>query len=132
MSIKTPEELKGMRAVAAVVRAMLVAMRSQVRPGISTRELDRIGTNVMRDHGARSAPALVYGFPGTNCISVNDEAVHGIPSERTIRDGDLVKLDVTLEKDGFMADAAVTVGAGVIADESKQLTDCGERAFARG
>jgi len=67
---------------------------------------------VIREHGGRPAPALVYNFPGVNLISVNDEVVHGIPGERTLQEGDLVKLDVTVEKDGFMADAAVTVGWG--------------------
>ena len=131
MSIQTPEELKNMRAADAVVRAMLEAMKSQVRPGISTGELDEVGADVMRRHGARSAPALVYKFPGTSCISLNEEAVHGIPGPRKIRDGDLVKLDVTIEKDGFMADAAVTVGAGAVAEEGNWLAACAERAFAQ-
>ncbi len=98
MSINGPEELAGMRAAGAVVRLMLDAMKSEVRPGITTAELDEVGAGVMRQHGARSAPALVYGFPGVNCISVNDEAVHGIPGQRALQDGDLVKLDVTVEK----------------------------------
>jgi methionyl aminopeptidase len=97
---------------------MLDAMKSEVRPGITTAELDEVGAGVMRQHGARSAPALVYGFPGVNCISVNDEAVHGIPGQRALQDGDLVKLDVTVEKDGFMADAAVTVPVGEVTADS--------------
>jgi len=85
---------------------MLGAMRNEVRPAITTAELTKWARGVMRQHGARSAPALVYGFPGVNCISLNDEAVHGIPGSRALQQGDLVKLDVTVEKDGFMADAA--------------------------
>jgi methionyl aminopeptidase len=71
--------LAGMRAAGAIVCLMLSAMKSTVRPGITTAELDEVGAGVMRQHGARSAPALVYKFPGVNCISVNEEAVHGIP-----------------------------------------------------
>jgi len=131
MSINGPEELAGMRAAGAVVCLMLSAMKSAVRPGITTAELDEVGAGVMRQHGARSAPTLVYGFPGVNCISVNEEAVHGIPGTRALREGDLVKLDVTVEKNGFMADAAVTVPVGEVSEERRRLAECAERAFAK-
>jgi methionyl aminopeptidase len=85
----------------------------------------------MRENGAKSAPRMVYAFPGSNCISLNDEAVHGIPGDRVIQEGDLVKLDVTIEKNGFMADAAVTVGVGRISEEKRRLLACAERAFAK-
>jgi methionyl aminopeptidase len=131
MSINGPEELAGMRAAGAVVCLMLSAMKSAVRPGITTAELDEVGAGVMRQHGARSAPTLVYGFPGVNCISVNEEAVHGIPGTRALREGDLVKLDVTVEKNGFMADAAVTVPVGEVSEERRRLAECAERAFTK-
>ena len=131
MSINGPEELAGMRAAGSVVRLMLEAMRSAVRPGITTGELDSVGADVMRQHGAQSAPALVYGFPGVSCISLNEEAVHGIPGPRALLEGDLVKLDVTIEKDGFMADAAVTVPVGEVTRERQNLVACAERAFAK-
>jgi methionyl aminopeptidase len=131
MSINGPEELEGMRAAGAVVRMVLDAMKCQVRPGVTTAELDEVGAGVMRQQGAQSAPALVYKFPGANCISLNDEAVHGIPSGRTLREGDLLKLDVTVEKDGFMADAAITVPVGEVSVERKLLMACAERAFAK-
>ena len=130
MSINEPEEFAGMRAAGAVVCLMLRAMKSAVRPGITTAELDDVGAGVMRQHGAQSAPALVYKFPGVSCISVNDEAVHGIPGKRALAAGELVKLDVTVEKDGFMADAAVTVPVGEVSDERQRLVACAERAFA--
>jgi methionyl aminopeptidase len=110
---------------------MLRAMKSAVRPGIRTAELDEVGAGVMKQHGARSAPGMVYGFPGVSCISVNDEAVHGIPGKRALEQGDLVKLDVTVEKDGFMADAAVTVPVGEVTKECERLIECAERAFAK-
>src|SRR5579864_6983696 len=131
MSINEPGEMAGMRAAGEVVRRMLDAMKAQVRPGITTAELDEVGANVMREQGAQSAPALVYDFPGVSCISLNDEAVHGIPGNRALQQGDLVKLDVTIEKNGFMADAALTVPVGEVSEERKNLVACAERAFAK-
>jgi methionyl aminopeptidase len=129
MSIKTAEELAGMRAAGLVVRRTLEAMKRAVRAGVTTAEVDEAGATVIRAHGARPAPALVYGFPGVNLISVNNEVVHGIPGARKIREGDLVKLDVTIEKDGFMADAALTLGVGDISEEKSRLMACAEHAF---
>ena len=131
MSISGPEELESLRVAGAVVRAVLEAMKREVRPGITTRELDAIGAKVIDENGARSAPRTVYGFPGSNCISLNEEAVHGIPSDRALRDGDLLKLDVTIEKDGFMADAAETVAVGAISKEAERLMNCAKRAFEK-
>ncbi len=131
MSIKEPEELEGMRAAGAVVRQMIEAMTREVRVGITTAELDEVGAKVMHENGAQSAPILVYKFPGTNCISLNEEAVHGIPGSKAVREGDLVKLDVTIEKDGFMADAAVTVPVGEVSAERRRLADCAKTAFEK-
>jgi methionyl aminopeptidase len=129
MSIKTPEELAGMRAAGKVVRSMLESMRQAVEAGVTTAELDEVGSSIMRQHASRSAPAMVYKFPGVSCISVNEEAVHGIPKRRKLREGDLVKLDVTIEKAGFMADAAITVSVGNVSEEKRRLADCAQRAF---
>jgi methionyl aminopeptidase len=114
MSADTAEELDALRAAGAVVAETIRAMRRAVRPGVTTRELDDVAAAVFRRVGARSGPQLDYGFPGMTCISVNDEAVHGIPRGRRLREGDLVKLDVTAELDGFYADAceSVVVGRG--------------------
>jgi methionyl aminopeptidase len=131
VSINDPEELAGMRAAGAIVRSMLEAMKKAVRPGVTTAELDEVGASVMREHGAQSAPQLVYKFPGVNCISLNEEAVHGIPGGRKVEEGDLLKLDVTIEKGGFMADAAETVAVGEISEERRRLMECAERAFAK-
>src|SRR5215471_13341648 len=121
MSIQDEQELRSLRASGRVVRAVLEAMKAEVRPGISTRELDDIGAHVMAKNGARSAPAMVYQFPGATCISVNDEAVHGIPGDRKLREGDIVKLDVTVEKDGYMADAAISVPVGAVSPQAARI-----------
>src|SRR5262245_61857200 len=86
----------------------------------------------MAEHGARSAPALVYQFPRTVLISVNDEIVHGIPGPRRLARGDLVKLDVTVEKDGYVADAARTVVVGTGTATAHHLARCVETAFQAG
>ena len=131
MSITTEEELSGMQEAGVVARQVLESMKRAVRPGVTTAELDTIGNKVMRENGARSAPAMVYRFPGGSCISVNDEVVHGIPGNRILAGGDLVKLDVTIEKNGFMVDTAATVAVGTISPKRQKLLDCAERAFAK-
>lgn len=130
MCIETEEDLQGMRAAGQVVRAALEAMRVAVEPGITTAQLDAIAARILEQHGARSAPQLVYDFPGTTCISVNDEIVHGIPSKRRVlAEGDLAKLDVTVERNGYMADAAITVPVGRVSARARLLMDCAEAAF---
>ncbi|WP_320669213.1 type I methionyl aminopeptidase [Patulibacter defluvii] len=112
MTIESAEELAGMRRVGALVGETLRSLREQVRPGIATGTLDEHAAAIFARHGATSAPASTYGFPGTICISVNEEVVHGVPGPRVLREGDLVTLDVTPELDGFFADAAITVPVG--------------------
>jgi methionyl aminopeptidase len=131
MSIDHPSQLEALKAAGKIVRLMLERMKEHARPGVTTKELDEIGAEVMEKNGARSAPSTVYGFPGTNCISVNDEAVHGIPSGRILSEGDLVKLDVTIEKDGFMADAAETVPVGRVDEIKLKLMTCARKAFEK-
>jgi methionyl aminopeptidase len=132
MSIDDDRDLEALLAAGRIVRATLDAMSAAVAPGVSTARLDAIAGAVLRAHGARSAPRLVYGFPGETCISVNDEVVHGIPrATRLLRDGDLVKLDVTVEKDGYMADAAVTRAVGRVTERARRLVACAEGAFQR-
>src|SRR5436305_9937462 len=112
MSIRNRTQFDKLRAIGKIVRQALDKTAEAVRPGVTTLELDAVGARVLAEHGAESAPPKVYGFPGALCISVNDEAIHGIPGSRAIRDGDLVKLDLVAEKEGFFADAAITVAAG--------------------
>ena len=109
MSIESEADWRGLRAVGRVVRLTLDALEQHARPGITTGDLDDVAARIFATHNARSAPLLVYGFPGTVLISVNDEVVHGIPGSRRLEAGDVLKLDVTAEKDGYMADAARTM-----------------------
>ncbi len=133
MSIESQDDLDGLTRAGRVVALAIAAMRRGVRPGISTKELDDVGADVFRRFGARSAPQLAYGFPGVNCISLNEEAVHGVPSTRRfIARGDLVKIDVTAELDGYMADAAVTVEAGSWTPAKQRLLRAASSALGRG
>jgi len=131
MSITSETEWNGLRAAGDVVRLTLDALERAVQAGVTTGELDRLAARIFDEHGARSAPALVYGFPGTVLISVNDEVVHGIPGSRRLRRGDVVKIDVTVEKDGFMADAARTVVLPGADARAYQLRDCAQAAFVK-
>jgi methionyl aminopeptidase len=129
MSIQSSADWEGLREVSRVVRLTLDALVARVRPGVTTGELDAVAAQLIAAEGARSAPQLEYGFPGTVLISVNDEIVHGIPGARVIRPGDLVKLDVTLEKDGFVADAARSVVVAPADELASRLTACAQAAF---
>jgi methionyl aminopeptidase len=129
MSIKTNEELEKLKIVGKIVRKALDNMAAAVRIGITTAELDQIGLNTLTEYGAEAAPPKIYGFPGAVCISVNDEAIHGIPGNRALCDGDLVKLDLVAVKDDFFADAAVTVRVGKVSNTADALVRCAEAAF---
>ncbi|MBZ5596012.1 MAG: type I methionyl aminopeptidase [Acidobacteriia bacterium] len=129
MSIRSNDEFEKMRSIGGIVARALRRMAERVRPGITTAELNEIGSRVLRENGARSAPPLVYGYPAEVCISVNDEAMHGIPGVRAIQPGDLVKLDLVAEKDGFFADAAISVNVPPANGCGRDLSRCAERAF---
>ena len=131
MSISSDTDWRGLRAAGQVVRLTLDALEQNLRAGVTTRDLDRIAERVLAKHSARSAPALVYGFPGSALISINDEVVHGVPGARRIRSGDVVKLDVTVELDGYMADAARTVIVDAGTALAKRLQACVRAAFGR-
>jgi methionyl aminopeptidase len=99
--------------------------------GVTTAELDEIGARVLRENGARSAPQLVYNFPGATCISINHEAAHGIPGERVIEAGDLVNLDVSAELDGYFADAALMLAIPPAPPLKHNLVHCTRLALEK-
>ncbi|HVR30493.1 MAG TPA: type I methionyl aminopeptidase [Thermoanaerobaculia bacterium] len=130
MTIRGASELEGVREAGRVVSRILHALVRETRAGVTTAELDAVAARLLAEEGARSAPELVYGFPGSACISINEEIVHGVPGRRTLRSGDVVKLDVTVEKGGFMADAARTVVLPIAAAQKKRLATCARAAFS--
>ena len=131
MTIESDRDLAGLRRAGRIVALALREMKKALEPGITTSELDAVGAAVFERHGARSAPQMAYGFPGVNLISVNDEAVHGVPGGRVIEAGDLVKIDVTAEVAGYVADAAATVALPSGPQVHEELREYAELAFAR-
>src|SRR5260370_39040891 len=131
MSIDSRERVGKLGACGMIGGKALRAMAAEVRAGVRTAELCEIGSRVLAVHGARSSPPMVYAFPGDVCISVNDEVVHGIPGDRVIHPGDLVKLDLTAEKDGYHTDSALSIEVPPSSPNGKarELAHCAERAF---
>ncbi|MFO6420374.1 type I methionyl aminopeptidase [Hylemonella sp. W303a] len=117
MTIETQEDLEGLRRVGRAVALVRDEMLSRVQPGMTTRELDEIGEQLLARQGVRSAPRLVYDFPGATCISVNEEAAHGVPGDRVLQAGDVLNVDVSAELGGYFAD---TGGTTVIPTGSAQ------------
>src|SRR4051812_19553738 len=115
MSIDSEADLVALRKIGRIVANCLQAMGKALEPGMTTQELDEIGRKFLEFHGARSAPKLTYNFPGTTCISVNEEAAHGIPGSKILRASDLVNIDVSAELGGYFAD---TGGSFIIPPES--------------
>lgn len=132
MSIETQQDLEALRRVGRVVAETIAEARRRLCPGMTTAELDGIGEAVFARHGARSAPRDTYGFPGCLCLSVNDEAVHGIPGERVLRAGDLVKVDVAAELDGYVADACQSLPVGSVDRPTERLRATAVAALRRG
>lgn len=134
ISLKSRQELEVIERAGAIVARVLETVSEHAAPGVSTGELDRIAEDLIREHpGATPAFKGLYGFPATLCTSVNEEVVHGIPSpERTLRDGDIVSVDVGVKLEGYFADAAVTLPVGGIEAETRRLLDVTRESLERG
>jgi len=132
MSVDEPEQLEGLRRAGRLVAATIAALTAVIRPGLTTRELDELAAERLRAAGARSGPILTYGYPGSICISVGDEVVHGVPGARVLRAGELVTVDVAAELDGYHADAAATVAVGAPTARGRALIDAAGAALAAG
>ena len=129
MTVDTQEDLNALIRAGRVVAEARRAMVAAVAPGTTTGELDAVGREVFRRHGARSAPRVTYRFPGSTCISVNDEAAHGIPSlTRQLRDGDLVNLDVSAELNGYFSDTGISVAVGEVSPVASRLLEATREA----
>ena len=119
MTIETDEDFQYLKAIGRIVAVTLKEMVSRTEPGMTTLELDQIGKGLLEYYGAKSAPKMTYNFPGYTCISVNEEAAHGIPGGRVIQPGDIVNIDVSAEKDGYYADT----GGSFVVPPSNFLKD---------
>lgn len=136
VTIKRPAEIESMRAAGAILAGILDVLRAEIRPGVSTAELDRIASSMIRDAGAISS-FLGYGsnppFPGVICASINDEVVHGIPStHRRLADGDIVSIDIGCILDGWHGDCARTWPVGRVSRDLSELIDATRRGMEAG
>ena len=132
--LKSPREVEIMARGGVILYNTLQQLRTHVTPGITTGELDAVAEAFIRSHkGAEPAFKGLYGFPGSACISVNEEVVHGIPSrKRQLSKGDIVSLDVGVKYEGMYTDAAITVPVGEIDAETERLLEVTQRALAAG
>ena len=131
ISRKTPSELQRMRAANALVAEVLGELRGVVEEGVTTRELDALAEARVRAAGAIPAFKGYHDYPATLCTSVNEEVVHGIPSGRRLRDGDIVSIDLGVVLDDYYGDAAVTLPVGAIGEDAEMLLHVTEQALAR-
>ncbi len=129
---KTPDEIETMARAGAVVVEALAAVEDAIRPGVTTAELDAVADEVIRSRGGVPSFKGYRGFPAAICSSPNDMVVHGIPGEYTLREGDLMSIDVGVTLDGFVADSARTFPVGEVDAEAQRLLDVCQAALAAG
>jgi methionyl aminopeptidase len=133
--IKSQQELALMREAGRVTAKALAAVREMIRPGVTTAELNAAAEEVIRKHGG--IPTFLkypgpYPYPATICVSINEELVHGIPGKRKLRTGDIVSVDCGCTLEGFVGDAAITVGVGEISSLAQRLIETTEQALYEG
>jgi methionyl aminopeptidase len=126
------QEIEAIRESARLVARTLEVLQREVLPGVTTAELDRVAESFIRDHGGRPAFKGYRGFPASICPSINDQVVHGIPGPYALREGDIVGIDVGVEKDGFFGDAAITLPVGEVGERAQRLLSVTREALMRG
>ncbi|PJF41074.1 MAG: type I methionyl aminopeptidase [Chloroflexi bacterium] len=132
MTVQSQKDLIGLMKIGQIVGKILQEMLAAVEPGITTGELDAMGAAMLKQYGARSAPIVTYNFPGATCISINDEAAHGIPGGRVIQPGDLVNIDVSAELNGYYADTGASIPVPPVSPLVQKLCDCAQHALTKG
>ena len=137
VTIKSTAELDGMRAAGRLNARVRQALREAIRPGVTGRELDELAKRMIAEGGGEPtfvgyAPGGRPPYPGAICFSVNEELVHGIPSDRALRDGDIVSIDLGVTLGGWVSDAAFTAAVGDVPDEVRELLEATERSLWTG
>ncbi|MEG1286783.1 MAG: type I methionyl aminopeptidase [Clostridium sp.] len=130
--IKNDLELNRMKRAGKIVAETLLLLEHEIKPGISTKELDRVAEQFITEQGAKPSFKGLYGFPATLCISVNNEVVHGIPGGYILRDGDIVSIDCGAYFDGFHGDAARTFPVGNVSESALKLIEVTKQSFFEG
>ena len=123
MTVGSESDLEYLKAIGRICAMALRKMMKEAQPGISTAELDEIGRAFLESEGARSAPQVMYNFPGATCISVSPVIAHGIPGKYILKDGDLIHIDVSAEKDGFYADTGASLTVATHAPATDKLME---------
>ncbi|MEM7209776.1 MAG: type I methionyl aminopeptidase [Pseudomonadota bacterium] len=131
MTVESQNDIDGIMNAGRAVATVRDAMLSAVEPGITTAELDELGAALLESMGAKSAPRVTYNFPGTTCISINNEAAHGIPGKRIIQAGDVVNIDVSAELEGYFADTGGTTVVPPVAKIKARLCHAAKQALKR-
>ncbi len=122
--VKTPEEIEIMYRANQIVAGVLSLLEERIRPGLTTLKLDRWAEEYCRDHGSEPAFKGYRGFPGSLCVSINEQVVHGIPSRKVvIREGDIVSVDFGVRYQGFYGDSAITIPVGEISPLKRRLLE---------
>ncbi|MFB6366596.1 type I methionyl aminopeptidase [Paenibacillus elgii] len=129
---KSAAELELMREAGRIVAETHRVLRQAIQPDITTKQLDQIAEDFIRSQGAIPSFKGYNGFPGSICASVNDELVHGIPSQRKLKDGDIISIDIGAEYKGYHGDSAWTYGVGEISDTARKLLEVTERSLYAG
>ena len=133
IQLKNADQIKIMKEAGRITGEALLVARDHVRPGISTYELDRLVRESIEKAGAKPSFLGYGGFPGSACISINDEVIHGIPSKkRFLEEGDIVKIDVGAFYKGFHGDSARTIAVGRVSDEAQKLIEVTRASFFAG
>ena len=130
--LRNKTEIEAIRAASQLVALTLDMLRDRVRPGVTTADLDQLAEEFIRDHGGRPAFKGYRGFPAAICPSVNEEVVHAIPGRTRLREGDIIGIDVGVEKDGYYGDAACTFPVGEVPGETKRLLEVTRGALMYG
>jgi methionyl aminopeptidase len=132
ITIKTPEEIQMMKRAGKILAQVMKEVEKMVKPGVSTKYLDKAAEGLILRYGAKPNFKGYQGFPATLCTCLNEEVVHCLPSERKLKEGDIVSLDCGLALDGFNADMAVTMPVGEIPPETQRLIRVTKKALKRG
>ena len=130
--IKSEEQIEKMRVAGKILKDLIEVLKNEVGPGVTTLELDKIAESFIRERGAAPSFKGYGGFPASICASVNDEVIHGIPSLRKLRNGDIISIDMGSYIGGFHGDCARTFAVGEISEENRKLIDVTEQSFFEG
>ena len=130
--IKSSTEIAKMRESGKIVYNTLKEVEKHIKAGITTRELDRIAKEYILSQGAKPSFLNYHGYPASICASINEVVIHGIPSQRELKDGDIISIDVGAVKDGYHGDAARTFAVGNISPEAQRLIDVAKQSFFEG